>query len=209
MAWTPLKTDFTDAVWAGLKKYTMVNNEDGSVSFNDVTVYTNRENSFFGAAEANAIDTAINIIMAMVENGTDLYTDFSTYFNTQKTAFQNRATTELTNFQTYLGNLETQANSEIAAIESGYSTRIVNFESAQQALFTQWFDMVKGQLSTDVAGNLQNQVTEVDERLSNLEYMVLQNDLTMPLAVDSAGTTILIDDDGTAIVAEWTYKQEG
>lgn len=41
MAWKLLPTDYTDAVWSGLKRYTQVDNSDGTVSFNDVTTYTN------------------------------------------------------------------------------------------------------------------------------------------------------------------------
>lgn len=205
MAWTPLKENYTDAVWSGNKKYNMTENADNTVSFTDVTVYTNKENSFFGASDANAMNAAINVIMAMVENGTDLYTDFQTYFNTQKTAWQNTVNAETTAYQTYLSNLETQAASDLSTIEAGYTSRMSAFESAQQALFTQWFEMVKGQLSTDVAGNLQNEITEIDERLSNLEYMTLQNDFTVPLAVDSTGTVLFVDDTGKAIVADWQY----
>ncbi len=47
MAWQMLPTNYTDAVWAGLKRYTEITNEDGTVSFQDVTQYSNRDNSFF------------------------------------------------------------------------------------------------------------------------------------------------------------------
>lgn len=60
MEWTNLPTDYEDAVWNGLKKYAQVNNEDGTVSFKDMTVYTKKEKSFFGAADANAMNAAMN-----------------------------------------------------------------------------------------------------------------------------------------------------
>ena len=60
MAWTNLPTDYEDAVWNGLKKYAQVNNEDGTVSFKDMTVYTKKEKSFFGAADANTMNAAMN-----------------------------------------------------------------------------------------------------------------------------------------------------
>lgn len=205
MSWTPLKENYTDAIWSGLRKFTEVDNGDGTVSFNDVTVYSQRENSFFGASDANAINHAINIIMAMVENGTDLYTDFDTYFNTQKQVFQNRANSEYSSYQTYISNLETQASNALSAIETGYAQRMSNYETTQQALFDQWFNYIKGQLGDDVAGNLQNQCTELDERLSNLEYMTLQNDFSVPIACDNSGTVLFVDDTGKAIVADWKY----
>lgn len=66
MAWTNLPTNYTDAVWSGLKRYLMVNNEDGTVSFQDVTVYSNKENSFFGAKDANSMNEALNTIVSMI-----------------------------------------------------------------------------------------------------------------------------------------------
>lgn len=134
MAWKLLPTDYTDAVWSGLKRYTQVDNSDGTVSFNDVTTYTNKEKSFFGAKDANRMNEALNYIMSMLENGTNLY--------------------------------------------------------------------------EDIAGSLQNQITEVDERLAALEHMTLKNLFTVPVAIDNTGTTLLADDLGNAIVADWKYKEE-
>ena len=51
-------------------------------------------------------------------------------------------------------------------------------------------------------GDIRGQITEVDERLALLEYMTLQNDFTAPLTVE-AGNTLLVDDIGFAIVADW------
>ena len=66
MAWTNLPTNYTDATWSGLRRYLMVNNEDGTVSFQDVTVYSNKENSFFGAKDANRMNEALNTIVPMI-----------------------------------------------------------------------------------------------------------------------------------------------
>ena len=70
MTWTDLPTNYTDAEYTGLRKYEMINNGDGTVSFRDVTEYTQEENSFFGADDANAMNNAINNIM-----GNDYITD--------------------------------------------------------------------------------------------------------------------------------------
>ena len=66
MAWTNLPTNYTDATWSGLRRYLMVNNEDGTVSFQDVTVYSNKETSFFGAKDANSMNEALNTIVPMI-----------------------------------------------------------------------------------------------------------------------------------------------
>lgn len=217
MAWTLLPTDYTDAVWSGLKKYSQVDNSDGTVSFQDVTVYTNREKSFFGAKDANRMNEALNYIMSMLESGTDLYEEFQTYFTTQKQLFESsgnkvienvRALTnaEYDSYVTYVADLKERGDSSLAEIEQTYEKHMTSYESEQKKAFDTWFDTIKGQLSEDVAGSLQNQTTELDERLSALEHMVLKNDFTAPLTVDNSGT-LLVDDLGFAIVADWKYKE--
>lgn len=67
MVWKDLPTNYTDAVWDGLKKYKQINNSDGTISFEDVTEYTNKENSFFGAKDANQMNETLNSIYSAVD----------------------------------------------------------------------------------------------------------------------------------------------
>lgn len=207
MAWQMLPTDYTDAVWVGLKRYTEITNDDGTVSFQDVTQYSNRDNSFFGAQDANRMNEALNTIMSMVENGTDLYTDFQNYFTTQKAAFKEEADSINADFNAYVEDLEAQGDSIIQTIQTDYKTQIETFEDTQEQVFNTWFDMIKGQLSDDVAGNLQNQITDVSERTILLETMCLTNDFISPLATDDDTLTVITDDLGNAIMADWKYKE--
>ena len=197
MAWELLPVDYTDAVWAGLKRYNQINNEDGSVSFQDITSYTGKEKSFFGAKDANRMNEALNTIMSMVENGTDLYTAFQNYFAEQKTLFEQEADSKATEFDNYTDNLEQE-----------YKVSMAAFESQQQQIYNAWFQAMKDQLSKDAAGNLQNQCTELDERLSLLEYMTMQNDFSAPIATDDETITLIVDDLDYAILADWKHKEE-
>ena len=197
MAWELLPVDYTDAVWAGLKRYNQINNEDGSVSFQDITSYTGKEKSFFGAKDANRMNEALNTIMSMVENGTDLYTAFQNYFAEQKTLFEQEADSKATEFDNYTDTLEQEYKASMAA-----------FESQQQQIYNAWFQAMKDQLSKDAAGNLQNQCTELDERLTLLEQMTMQNDFSAPLATDDEAITLIVDDLDYAILADWKYKEE-
>lgn len=54
-----LKTDYKDDVFSGNRKYTMVNNPDGTVSFVDVTEYVQVGDSY-GASEINEQNDVIN-----------------------------------------------------------------------------------------------------------------------------------------------------
>lgn len=197
MAWELLPVDYTDAAWAGLKRYNQINNEDGSVSFQDITAYTGKEKSFFGAKDANRMNEALNTIMSMVENGTDLYTAFQNYFAEQKTLFEQEADSKATEFDNYTDNLEQE-----------YKVSMAAFESQQQQIYNAWFQAMKDQLSKDAAGNLQNQCTELDERLTLLEQMTMQNDFSAPLATDDEAITLIVDDLDYAILADWKYKEE-
>lgn len=197
MAWELLPVDYTDAVWAGLKRYNQINNEDGSVSFQDITSYTGKEKSFFGAKDANRMNEALNTIMSMVENGTDLYTAFQNYFAEQKTLFEQEADSKATEFDNYTDNLEQE-----------YKVSMAAFESQQQQIYNAWFQAMKDQLSKDAAGNLQNQCTKLDERLTLLEQMTMQNDFSAPLATDDEAITLIVDDLDYAILADWKYKEE-
>lgn len=197
MAWELLPVDYTDAVWVGLKRYNQINNEDGSVSFQDITSYTGKEKSFFGAKDANRMNEALNTIMSMVENGTDLYTAFQNYFAEQKTLFEQEVDSKATEFDNYTDNLEQE-----------YKVSMAAFESQQQQIYNAWFQAMKDQLSKDAAGNLQNQCTELDERLTLLEQMTMQNDFSAPLATDDEAITLIVDDLDYAILADWKYKEE-
>lgn len=54
-----LRTDYQDDVFSGNRKYTMVNNGDGTVSFIDQTQYAQVGDSY-GAAEINQQNQVIN-----------------------------------------------------------------------------------------------------------------------------------------------------
>lgn len=207
MAWERLPVNYTDAVWSGLKRYSMVNNEDGTVSFQDVTVYSHKENSFFGAKDANRMNEALNTIMSMLENGTDLYSAFQDYFATQKTLFEDTATATQTGFEEYVADLKAEGDEIIETIKTDYRDEITEFEAAQEQVFNTWFELIKGQLSTDIAGNLQNQITSNGERITLLEYMAQNNDYVAPITTDDGdNSAILVDDLGNAILANWKYK---
>ena len=68
MTWKNLPTDYTDAAWVGAKKYSLTNNDDGTVSITDETVYTQKEKSFFGAKDANQINGAMNTLASWFDN---------------------------------------------------------------------------------------------------------------------------------------------
>ena len=155
MSWELLPTDYTDRTWNGQQRFNEIDNGDGTVSFLDVTVYTNKEKSFFGAKDANRMNEALNTLMGMVENGTDLYESFQNYFETQKKLFETKSDRELTDFTEY-----------------------------QHRTFTTWFNTIKGQLSTDQAGHLQNQLDALKEKHDKDIDSVTKKLITLTVTTD-------------------------
>lgn len=165
MSWNLLPTNYTDAVWSGLKKYILVNNDDGTISLQDVTQYSNKENSFFGAIQANRMNEALNTIMSMVESGTDLYEAFQIYFSNQKLLFENTLKADTESFEKYIADLEKEGGEIIATIKTDYRSEMDEYEALQQQLFNVWFDSMREKLSGDVATKLQKEIEDLNTKV--------------------------------------------
>lgn len=204
MSWTPLKENYTDAVWSGLRKYNLIENSDDTISLQDVTVYSQKENSFYGALDANRTNAAINVIMAMLENGTDLYTNFQNYFTTQQTLFEKTADEKQAGLTAYVADLEAQGDALIQQIETDYSAEIQNFEDVQEQIFNVWFASVRDQLDRDVAGQIINRLNAMDEREFNRYYGMCTK--TTSIATVNGNKVITENDTGELVQAVTTIS---
>lgn len=106
----------------------------------------------------------------------------------------------------YITNLQAKGNADTAAVIES----LTEFMRTSKNEFNQWFAEIKDQLSEDVAGELQNEITEHEDRLSLLEKMVIQNEITAPIDLNESDgqPELLCDDDGVAILADWKYKYQ-
>nr|DAH43173.1 MAG TPA: Receptor Binding Protein [Caudoviricetes sp.] len=102
----------------------------------------------------------------------------------------------------YIAGLEQKGNSDLTDIVESMK----EFQRQQQNTFNEWFADIKGQLSEDAAGKLQNEVDDHEARLSALERMIIKNQFNAPIALDS-DDIVLVDDDDNAISADWKYKE--
>ena len=93
-----LRTNYKDDILSGDRKYRMITNSDGTVSFQDVTDYT-QEGDTFGALDINATNTAVN---ALQEANGD--TDISGIGDGTNTGAIHTLNTQLTNTRTFLTN---------------------------------------------------------------------------------------------------------
>lgn len=65
------------------------------------------------------------------------------------------------------------------------------------------------QASYDSVEALKREFQEHEDRLNAIEYMFLQNDFTAPIRTEDASEhTLLTDENGRVIVADWKYRME-
>ena len=168
-----------------------------------------KENSFFGAYDANRMNEAINIIMSMLENGTDIYQAFLDYFAAQKVLFEEEADDKQQGFSDYIGELEDSEDETIAQINQGYLTDITAFKAEQESTFGIWFEAIRGRLNEDAAGELLNYCESLDERVTDMEGMLESHHYyAFILDEDSEEEGMLVDDDDYAILGEWILNCE-
>ena len=161
MGWKRLSTDYKDISWSGLKKYTQIDNDDGTISFRDDTRYTNKESSFFGAKDANQINEAVNYIMTKLENGTDLYSAFQEFFSTQRELFIREKDNKVSEINGYITDLKSRGETALTNVESNHRQRMSAYEDIQKNEFNSWFAQIKDHLSSDQAGKLQLQIEDL------------------------------------------------
>ena len=99
--------------------------------------------------------------------------------------------------QAYLDNLSTSGDNQLKSIVQV----LTEFEKESEAQFNSWFQNVKDQLSEDVAGNLQNQLDDHEERITRLEGMIHTGEVSSYLFTD--GGEKLLTDDGIPFEAVW------
>lgn len=66
-------------------------------------------------------------------------------------------------FTAYFDEYKVTMNEDYTEFITRYSQMVDTFENEQSASFTDWFNQVKGQLSTDVAGNLLNLINNLQD----------------------------------------------
>lgn len=173
MAWEPLRTDYEDAVFEGRRKYLIIENQDNTYSFADVTNYAVKDKAFIGAKDINAMNIAMNLIMEALNAGTNLYIVFTEFFENQKILFEETANGHNDEFDGYLTelrasvmeqceNLKEAVMAQCAKLQSDYVGEITQFEKVQESVFSTWFELMKGQLSKDAAGKLQMQMNAAE-----------------------------------------------
>lgn len=134
-----------------------------------------------------------------------LYQQFQAYIQEVMDALDAADATYNQTAQTYLDTLEETGDSQLAAITEAFNA----YAAVTEEEFNNWFASIRDILDEDVAGHLQNEIDEHEDRLALLEQMVIQNQISAPIDLNEVegGVPILLTDDlGVALLADWKYK---
>lgn len=104
---------------------------------------------------------------------------------------------------------------DLSQITAQWLDYVTNFKNEQEADFDTWFNAMKNQLTTDAAGNLQNQITQINSKDSQQDTAItaLQADSTVTanasqLGKIKVGTDLSIEADGTLRVTATTTQNK-
>lgn len=134
-----------------------------------------------------------------------LYQQFQAYIQEVQDALDAADATYNETAQNYLTALETTGDAQLAAITEAFNA----YAAVTEEEFNNWFASIRDILDEDVAGHLQNEIDEHEDRLALLEQMVIQNQISAPIDLNEVegGVPILLTDDlGVALLADWKYK---
>jgi len=134
-----------------------------------------------------------------------LYQQFQAYIQEVQDALDAADATYNKTAQNYLTTLQTTGNAQLADITQAFNA----YAAVTEEEFNNWFASIRDILDKDVAGHLQNEIDEHEDRLALLEQMVIQNQISAPIDLSEVegGVPILLTDDlGVALLADWKYK---
>ena len=134
-----------------------------------------------------------------------LYQQFRAYIQEVRDALDAADATYNKTAQNYLTTLETTGDAQLADITQAFNA----YAAVTEEEFNNWFASIRDILDEDVAGHLQNEIDEHEDRLALLEQMVIQNQISAPIDLNEVegGTPILLTDDlGVALLADWNYR---
>lgn len=157
--------------------------------------------------QANITDTRYNDSVCGVVTQVIDHLDTSVFFaqlNKFYEEFVSKADTSYEDFveqmKAYLAKLQTSGDNQLLEIVQ----TMTDFEKESEEQFQTWFDNVKGQLSEDVAGHLQNQINEHEKRIARLETIAETGEVETGLV--TGGGNKLVTDSGEPLIGFWRYQ---
>lgn len=97
----------------------------------------------------------------------------------------------------YIDDLETRGDSSLAAIIQ----QLIDFRNSKEAYFMELLEIIRGQLETDPAGHLQNEIDSLRSQLEDVTEMLYSGRVDAELIADTGDN--IVDDMGNEILVGW------
>lgn len=97
----------------------------------------------------------------------------------------------------YIDDLEERGDSSLAAIVQ----QLIDFRNTKETDFMELFEIIKGQLETDPAGHLQNQLNSMQYQMEEMWEMLMSGKVSTKLMTDEGD--YITDDMGNALLIGW------
>lgn len=176
----------------------------------DMSVFFTQLNAFYDEYVKKFNDNFADFILKMDSAYQSFYTKLNDLYVTSvdkyDTDYADFTAKMLTAYNQYLSDLSAFFE---ALQNKGYGDmaeiirRMSEFEADREAAFDAWFDLVKGKMSGDVAANIVLQMLEYEERISDIENMLITGRIHAPLATEDGCN--LTTESGDILEAEWYY----
>ena len=183
--------------------------QKGAFSSEPVAPAITRENGIYDLVLAQIYVEAAAISIRQ-ENITDTRPDLNLCGYVASTITQMDFKQFTDQWSDYISNFKKKNEDSFSIWENNRKEIIQAFEDAAEASFNEWYEKIKGQLDQDPNARLTELTNEHEDRLSLLEHMLIKNDITCPVQLETsaAGNPVLIvDADGKAILAVTQYKE--
>lgn len=136
-----------------------------------------------GVRQQQITDTRLDNSVCGLVTGVVNQINTTGLFDQFQAAFRDWKSNQQSNYEQWVSSKQTDYNNFIQTSQNNYNQYTTNKQSefnawynsrltSYQALFENWFDGIKNQLSTDAAGNLQLQITNVLNKLLTVERIV-------------------------------------
>ena len=156
----------------------LVQQADTTEIFNQFEMYFEGFKEQTGISYAQFTEVMETYIETLKKDGSDSFNDF------------NEKISE------YISDLKTKGDTALATLIQ----QLIDFRNTNETEFLEWFEMIKGTFSTDVAGELLLQIGKLTEQVTEMEQMLLSGRTMAKLLTDSG--YYLTDSMGNALLAD-------
>lgn len=157
-------------------------------------------------SQANITDRRFNSALCGICAGVITQIDASTLTIQFDQFFKEYNEKILADYDQYTADIEQYERdhkADFEAWEELFKGNTQDWAAEQRQAFIDWIATIQGLIDEDTLAKLLAKITDHDERITLLEYKTRKNDFFEELVDDD--NSVVIDDDGYAVMVDWKY----